>query len=224
MNPIKKEYLEFLTQLATNNNKPWFEAHKTEFKAIETEVKTWFDEVKMLMNAHDVIEKVKVFRVYRDVRFSKDKTPYKSHFAGNWIRLGAERRGGYYLQIKPGASFLAAGFWQPEKDDLMRIRKELEMDAKEFKDLLADKKLKSIWGDLQGEGLKTAPKGFDKDHPDIEIIKKNQFIFVKNLKDSEVLHQDFGRHISEYFNILRPWLDYMSHVLTTNPNGESLLD
>ena len=165
-----------------------------------------------------------MFRIYRDVRFSKDKTPYKSHFACSFSRMGASRRGGYYLRIKPGDTFLATGFWGPEKEDLFRVRKELALDATEFRAVFNDKTFKSAWGELQGETLKTAPKGFDKEHPDIDLIRHKQFIFVKNFTDKEVLSKDFLKEIDTSFKAIRPFFDLMSSVLTTNLNGESLID
>ena len=165
-----------------------------------------------------------MFRIYRDVRFSKDKTPYKTHFAGSFSRLGARLRGGYYLHLKPGGSFIATGFWAPNKEDLFRIRKELEMDASEFRKVINEKSFTSVWGKIQGDGVKTAPKGFDKEHPDIDLIKLKQFIFVRNFSDKEVLSNNFIHEVNKSFKAIRPYFDLMSDILTTNLNGESLLD
>ncbi|MDA0985582.1 MAG: DUF2461 domain-containing protein, partial [Bacteroidetes bacterium] len=123
----------------------------------------------------------------------------------------------------PGDSFIATGFWDPNKDDLLRIRKELEMDAQELRNLMANPKLKSYWGELQGDEVKSAPKGFSKEHADIDLIKKKQYLFIKKFTDSEVLAADFQKHLIEHFNAIRPFFDYMSSVLSTNLNGESLL-
>lgn len=108
---VSKEVFNFLSDLKKNNNKEWFEEHKSEFKKYQSEVKTFLEAAKDNLNHHDEIEKTKMFRIYRDVRFSKDKTPYKSHFAGFFSRLGAHLRGGYYIHIKPGESFLGVGFF-----------------------------------------------------------------------------------------------------------------
>jgi len=165
-----------------------------------------------------------MFRIYRDVRFSHDKTPYKTHFAGSFSRSGARLRGGYYLRIKPGESFVATGFWDPNKEDLLRLRKELELDASDFRKVIEDKKFKKIWGELQGDQVKTAPKGFNKEHENIDLIKKKQFIFVRNFTDNEVLADDFGKKVGASFKAIRPYFDLMSDILTTNLNGESILD
>ncbi len=220
---IAEHVFDFLRLLEKNNNREWFEAHKSTFKTHQSEVKSFFEAVKENLDQHDEIEKMKLFRIYRDVRFSKDKTPYKSHFAGSFSRLGAHLRGGYYIHIKPGGSLLATGFWAPNKEDLFRIRKELEMDAEEFRKVINQKELKSIWGELSGDELKTAPKGFDKEHPDIDLIRKKQFVFVRNLTDKEVLSPSFLNEVDKSFKAIRPYFDLMSDILTTNLNGESIL-
>jgi len=220
---ISKDAFDFLRQLEKNNNKEWFEANKRIFKKHETAVKGFYEAVKDNLNHHDEIEKMKMFRIYRDVRFSKDKTPYKSHFAGSFSRLGSHLRGGYYLHLKPGGSFLATGFWDPNKEDLFRIRKELEMDASEFRKVIGQKSLKSIWGELKGDAVKLMPKGFDKNHPDIDLIKFKQFIFTRNLTDEEVLSDSFLDEVDKSYRAIRPYFDLMSDILTTNLNGESIL-
>lgn len=221
---LSKAVFDFLTELKTNNNRDWFEEHKPIFKKHQSEVKSFLVAVKNNLNHHDEIEKMKLFRIYRDVRFSKDKTPYKSHFAGSFSRLGAHLRGGYYVHLKPGESFLAVGFWDPNKEDLFRIRKELEMDANEFRSIINRKELKAIWGELGGDELKTAPKGFDKEHPDIDLIRKKQFVFVRNLTDKQVLSPSFLDEVDKSFKAIRPYFDLMSDILTTNLNGESILE
>ncbi len=221
---ITKEALDFLSQLEQNNNREWFTAHKKTFKRLESQVKGFYGHLKELMGTHDEIERLKLFRMYRDIRFSKDKTPYKTHFAGSFSRAGAERRGGYYLQIKPGGSFIATGFWEPNPNDLLRIRKELEMDASRFREVVNDRSFKKVWGDLEGEEVKTAPKGFSKDDPNIDLIRKKRFIFMHHFTDREVLDQDFMEEVNASFKAVRPYFDLMSEILTTSLNGESVLD
>lgn len=116
---------------------------------------------------------MKMFRIYRDVRFSKNKQPYKNHLAVSYHRRKPHLRGGYYLHIEPGNSFIACGFWDPKPDDLLRIRKEFEMDDVYIRKILNDPDFVSTFGNLQGEEVKTAPKGFDKNHPAIDLIKKS---------------------------------------------------
>lgn len=221
---ITKETIGFLKALKKNNNREWFAANKAQYQQAHETAKIFYLNLQEALNKHDEIEKHKLFRIYRDVRFSADKTPYKPHFAGSYSRAGASRRGGYYLRIRPGESFIAGGFWQPNKEDLLRIRKELEMDASEFREVIGDKKFKAVWGELQGDEVKTAPKGFNRDHPDIDLIRKKGYIFVRNFTDQEVLAPDFLEAVNDSFKAIRPYFDLMSDILTTNLNGESLLD
>ncbi len=221
---ITKDIFDFLKVLEKNNNREWFTEHKSQFKALESKVKDFYKSILQALEEHDEIEKLKMFRIYRDVRFSKDKTPYKIHFAGSFSRAGASLRGGYYMRLKPGESFIAAGFWEPNKDDLLRIRKEFETDSSEFREILNDPTFKKVWGDLQGEELKTSPKGFDKEDPNIDLIRKKQFIFVKHFSDQEVFSPEFKNTVNESFKTIRPYFDLMSEILTTNLNGETLLD
>lgn len=220
---ITKEAFYFLKKLKNNNTREWFTEHKKEFKNHEADVKGFFSLVMEGLSTHDEIDKMKMFRIYRDVRFSNDKTPYKSHFAGSFSRAGAHLRGGYYLRIKPGETFVATGFWEPNKEDLLRIRKEFEQDATEIREIINKKSFEEIWGQIQGDAVKTAPKGFDKEHANIDLIRRKQFIFVRNFSDKEVLSHEFIDEIGKSFKVIRPYFDYMSDVLTTNLNGESLL-
>lgn len=222
---ITTAVFSFLKKLEKNNNRNWFTEHKKEFKALETDMKAFFNTLGEEVKANDEIERIKIFRIYRDVRFSKNKTPYKINFSSSLSRAGAKLRGGYYTHVQPNnGSFIAAGFWGPEKEDLFRIRKELELDATEFREVIANKKFKNIWGELQGEEVKTAPKGFDKAHSNIDLIKKKQFIFTRNFTDKEVLDANFMSEVNASFKAIRPYFDLMSEVLTTNLNGESLLN
>ena len=221
-NRVPKQAFTFLTILAKNNDREWFNVNKSEYKVIEKEVKEFFEKLLLRMQNYDKIERLKMFRIYRDVRFSKNKDPYKIHISGNYIRIKPTLRGSYYMHIQPGRSFIAAGFWAPEKDDLLRIRKEFELDANEIRRILGEKKIKSIWGEIKGEELKTAPKGFRKDHKNIDLIRKKQFVFTKNFTDEEVLSINFIEEVTEAFKTIIPYFDYMSEVLTTDVNGEKL--
>lgn len=222
---FEKSSFQFLKDLKKNNNRDWFADNKPRFKEAQDNAKAFYGTIQENLNQHDEIEKLKIFRIYRDVRFSPDKTPYKPHFAGSFSRLGKHLRGGYYLRIRPGESFLAGGFWEPNKDDLFRIRKEIEMDASEIKDILNDPTYKKYFGgtfDSFSE-LKTAPRGFDKDHPDVDLLRKKGFIATRNFTDAEVLSPDFINEVDCSFQALRPFFNLFSDILTTNLNGESII-
>lgn len=221
---ISNQTLDFLKKLEKNNNRDWFNENKKEFKSLETDTKKVYNSIFEDLKKHDDLDRVKMFRIYRDVRFSKNKAPYKTHFGGSFHRRKPELRGGYYLHIAPNnGSFIATGFWEPNKDDLFRIRKELEMDASEMRDIIDNKVFKSIWGNLEGDELKSAPRDFDKNHPDIDLIRKKQYIFVKKYTDEEVVSEIFLKDVDNSFKAIRPYFNYMSEVLTTNLNGESII-
>lgn len=219
-----KKGIEFLKLLKENNNREWFQEHKSEYDLIKTENSEFFNQIYKELQKHDSLNKIHISRIYRDVRFSKDKTPYKTNFGVAFSRVKPMLRGGYYLQIGPDNSFAGGGFWAPNKDDLFRIRKEFEMNPEEIRQITSDKTFLNYFGKLEGEdAVKNAPKGFDKTHPAIDLIKKKQFVVRRRFTDQEVLAKDFQKEVLLTFLAMRPFFDYMSDVLTTDQNGESLL-
>ncbi len=225
---ITQENFSFLKELAKNNNRDWFTANKVEYQKQHENVIAFADELLAKLNQHDTIEtlngKKSLYRIYRDVRFSTDKSPYKTHWAGGFSRATKKLRGGYYFQLAPNNnSFIAAGFWAPNKEDLQRIREEIAVDADELRTILSDKKFIETFGELQGEQLKSAPKGFDKDHPNIDLLRFKQFIVTKNFTDKEVQSPDFPDLVNNAFKNIRPFFNYMSEVLTTDRNGNSIV-
>ena len=224
MSSIPKELFPFFIKLEKNNNRDWFQENKPHFKEIESRVKVFGENLKQALELTEQVDRFKLFRVYRDVRFSKNKTPYKTHFGISFHRDKPRCRGGYYIHLKPNESFVAVGFWNPNKKDLLRIRKELELNSSEFRELMAQADFKNTWGKLEGEEVKTAPKGFSKEDPNIDLIRKKMFLFSKKYNDKEVLSKDFLNQVTKDFIAVRPFLDYMSSVLTTDLNGVSLLE
>ena len=127
------------------------------------------------------------------------------------------------MHIKPENSFIAGGFWDPNPKDLFRIRKELEFDAQELRNIINEKKFNLIWGELQGEKVKTAPKNFNKEHPDIDLIRHKQYIFIKKFNDKSVLSSDFLNEVINNFIAIRPFFDHMTNILTTDLNGVPII-
>lgn len=220
---LSNSIFSFFKELKLNNNREWFLENKPIFKSHESQVKIFGEELKSSLNKFDNIDRFKVFRIYRDVRFSKDKTPFKTHFGLTWHRIKPQFRGGYYLHLSPGDNFLACGFWDPSPNDLKRIRQELIFDSQNFKDLINENSFRSTWGELKGNELKTAPRGVDKNHPDIELIRKKQYIFSINYSNKEVCEKNFINRLQDSIKKVRPFVNYMSEVLTTDENGESLI-
>ncbi|MCG2611683.1 DUF2461 domain-containing protein [Flavobacterium sp. SM15] len=219
---VSKATLDFLIQLRNNNNREWFADNKKEFQKLEKDFKASAQELVTELSKSDSIDKIQMFRIYRDVRFSKDKSPYKTNFGVALGRTKPMLRGGYYLHIEPGGSFVGGGFWEPNAEDLNRIRKEFEMDDTEIRKIISDKNFVKIFGTLQGDELKTAPKGFDKEHPAIDLIRKKQYLISRKFTDKEVMDKNFKEEVLNTFLAMRPFFDYMSEVLGTNLNGESI--
>lgn len=219
MNLILENTLSYLSQLKDNNYRDWFAENKSTFEKEQKNIKLFFKSIKDDFETIDNIEKMQVFRIYRDVRFSKDKTPYKSHFSAGFVRQKPYLRGGYYLHIEDNNSFVGGGFWEPNKEDLLRIRKELSIDASELREIIKEKEFKRYFGNLQGEELKTAPRDFDKNHPDIDLIRKKQYLVTRQFTNEEVLSPNFAKEVIVTFKTMRPFFNYMSDVLSTDLNG-----
>lgn len=224
---IPSSSFDFLKQLKKNNNRDWFAIHKATYtKELEAIIR-FSDALLLEMNKHDNIEnesgKKCLFRIYRDTRFSKEKTPYKTHWSGNLKRATKKLRGSYYFHIEPGNSFIGGGFWGPEPQDLKRIRDEFAYDATDFHKILNSKQFKSTFGNLKGEQVQTTPKGFDPKHPEIKLLRYKQFILSRTFTDKEVMQANFVKEVNDTFKKMRPFLNYMSDVLTTDVNGLSIL-
>lgn len=218
--------LTFLRELGENNYREWFQEHKPRYEQAHHNMVNFADALIDRMGEHDQLVpmsgKKSLFRIYRDVRFSKNKTPYKRSISGRMKRDTKWLRGGYYYHIEPGNSFVAGGFWSPNKEDLRRIRDEIAADDMPLREIIADPTFQKMFGTLQGEGVKTAPKGFSKDHPAIDLIRMKQFIVRRHFTDQEVLDANFLEQMIETFVAMRPYFDYMSDVLTTDRNGERI--
>lgn len=222
MNTISKDTFDFLTDIRENNNRDWFAKNKPRYVLAQENTKAFAAHLAELMAAHDNIEPPKVYRIYRDVRFSKNKTPYKSNMGIGFTRATDLLRGGIFLNIEPGNSFAGGGFWAPNGPDLKRIRNEFAVNAQEFRDILASEEFVQYFGTLQGDTLKTAPRGFAKDHPDVDLLRMKQFLVSKEFTDKKVTSKGFAMQANETFKAMRPFFNFMSDVLTTNENGESI--
>jgi uncharacterized protein (TIGR02453 family) len=227
MSTISPTNFDFLKQLKKNNNREWFNDHKEDYLEQHQNTIEFADQVLIELSKHDTIEtptgKKSLYRIYRDVRFGKDKSPYKTHWAGGFKRATKKLRGGYYFHIEKGNAMVGGGFWAPNKEDLLRIREDITFDAEPLRKIINSKSFKDNFGTLDGEQLKTCPKGFDKEHPDVDLLRYKQFIIAKKFTDQEVLSPDFSKKVSDTFQLMRPFFDYMSESLTTDANGESLI-
>ena len=223
MNQIPKDLFKFFIELRKNNNREWFADYKDHYNHLKDISALVFNDIEQGLGLTDQLESHKIFRIYRDVRFSKNKLPFKTHLSTSIHREGKHLRGGYYVHIEPGNSFIACGFWNPNKEDLYRIRKEIESEYVEFSTLLEAKELKKQWGILYGDQLKSCPKGFNKEHVAIKWLRYKQFILKKGFTDKECLAEDFSIKVVDLFRAARPFLDFMTLALTTDLNGESIV-
>ena len=219
--------LAFLKNLKENNNREWFTANKKVYQEALDQMILFADDLLAEMKKHDQIETVSgkksLFRIYKDVRFSKDKSPYKINLSGSFRRATSFLRGGYYFHIQPGGSFLAGGFWAPNSQDLKHIREQIAQDPEPLREIIADKNFKKYFGTLDGDQVKTAPKGFSKEDPAIDLLRYKQMIVTHSFSDKEVVSPDFAKNLSKGSQQIRPFFDYMSDILTTDLNGESLI-
>lgn len=208
--------LKFLKQLAKNNNKEWFDANrkvydagKAEFEAI---VKSVIDKSVLFDPKLAGLEARKcLFRINKDVRFSKDKSPYKLNMGAS-INPGGKKSEipGYYIHVEPGKSFLAGGSYQPMPDVLAAIRQEIDYNTVEFKKILSAKDFKTYFKELsQEDKLKTAPKGYDKNHPEIALLQHKNFIMVHDLKDEDVLDKNFPAYAAKVFKAMLPMNEFL---------------
>jgi len=222
MSVIKKETIKFLRDVRKNNNRPWFQANKERYVVANDNMKAFVEAWETEMSKWDNIERRKLFRIYRDVRFSKDKTPYNSHWSMSLTRTKPYLRGGYFMKITQEGGYLASGFWNPNSGDMNLIRANIDRDAKSFRKAINNKKLVSVWGELEGAVVKTSPKGYHKDHPDIDLLRHKQFIFSKTYTAKEIMDPGFLKEAVKSYKALKPYLAHMSEILSYDLNGEPL--
>lgn len=220
---IPSSNFDFLNSLGRNNNRDWFADHKDEFLQQQGIIEVVAEELLTELNIHDLIEtpsgKKSIHRIYRDTRFSKDKIPYKTNWSGSFRRATKWRRGGYYFHIEPGNSFVAGGFFGPSAEDLRRIREDMSFDPEPLRNILKADQFVQNFGSLQGDRLKTTPKGFSSDDEAIDLLRYKQFLLVRKFTDKEVLSNDYVELVNDTFIAMRPFFDYMSVVLTSDGDG-----
>lgn len=213
--------LTFFRELKRNNNRTWFERHKGEY---ETYVKAPMESLIASLRASfarfapefDVNPKRAVFRIYRDIRFSKDKTPYKTHVAAHIVLRGKPKGlvgSGYYLDIEPGEVFVGAGIYMPDGDQLKRIRKALDSRGHEFLEIVRNRRFTKLFGAPKGETLKRIPAGYDEYHPMAEWLKFKQFFVGVSWKDSVCTRPTFADEAARACEVATPFVQYLNRAL-----------
>ncbi len=209
--------LKFLNSLAKNNNREWFEKNKPSYLLVKSDFEEF---VAALLNELILIDeslaalnpKKLAFRIYRDVRFSKDKSPYKINMGAGFSAGGKmEQEPGYYLHLQPGnKSFLAAGMYIPEADKLSKIRQEIDYNSEVFLSILNNKAFKKLFPSLSDfDKLKTAPKGYAKDHPQVELLRLKSFIVSHPFTDDEVKDKRFLKQLVGTIKTCKPLKDFL---------------
>lgn len=221
MSSISKSTFKFLKDLKANNNREWFTKNKGVYEEAKANFDAFIDELIKAIATFDPeiahhTAKSTVFRIYRDVRFSKDKSPYKTHFGAHITsaqkRSDIHTRSGYYIHIGPGESMLAGGAYMPQGDWLKNIRQEIDYNGDDLEKIILNPQFQTVFGELDGESLKRPPKGYDPEHKHIDLLKKKSFLATHQVKDSEVTKPDFLDHAKMVFETLKPLGDFLNKV------------
>lgn len=213
---IEASTLHFLKNLSKNNNREWFTENKDQYITAQQNVLNVVENLIEKIGAFDeeimkIDAKKSLYRIYRDVRFSKDKSPYKTNFGAGLGMGKGNKISGYYLHVEPGKSFLAGGVYQPENSVLKEIRKEISMNAKEFLEILEQDDFRNNFRGLSVEGkLQRVPNGFEKDDPMAEFLKLKNFIVVHPISDDALMGENATKNIAKIFKSMKPLNDFLS--------------
>lgn len=213
--------LKFLKDLTRNNDREWFEKNKSRYLQAKQDYEELISEVLGELQKFDdglggLEPKKLIFRIYRDVRFSKDKRPYKTNMGAGFSPNGKlVEEPGYYLHIEPGKSFVAGGIYMPNPENLGRIRQEIDYNAEHLQKIINAKRFKSIYPAFdEFDKLKTAPKGYPKDHPMIDILKLKSFIVSKDFTDKDVLDKKFPKIVAAHAKLIKPLNDFIKTAIS----------
>jgi uncharacterized protein (TIGR02453 family) len=216
MNIIKPETLTFLNDLTVNNNREWFNENKAVYTAAQENIIAFLDGLIKEISSFDeelgkIDGKKSLFRIYRDTRFSKDKSPYKTNFGASLGMGKGSQKGGYYLHLEPGKSFLAGGIYMPESSVLKEVRKEISLYGEDFLKIINHKEFKKHFPELdQDDKLKKVPQGFEKEDPMGEYLKLKNFIVIYYLKDEEIMDKNAIKNMTKIFKLMKPFNDFLN--------------
>jgi uncharacterized protein (TIGR02453 family) len=219
---LQPSTLKFLKDLQKNNNKPWFDAHRKQYEDAKTDFASF---IQTIIDKHGKKDesiahlkaKETTFRINRDVRFSKDKSPYKNNIGAYMARGGKKSIfGGYYFHCQPGRCFTGGGLWMPMPPELSKVRQEIDYNFSDFKKIIGTKKFKSIYGDLSRNAeyvLTRVPKGYEADNPAAEYLKLKSFVAMTPLKESDLTSKDLVKKTVASFEALQPLLEFINESL-----------
>ena len=218
METIRKSTLSFLTDLQKNNERDWFKSNQKSYIEAKLNFESFIQEIISETTVFDPIlkgleAKSCIFRINRDIRFSHDKSPYKTNF-GAFIVKGGRKNGdrfaGYYLHIEPGKSFIAGGAYMPPSPWLSAIREKIDHDPAKFLKIINNKDFIKTYGQLGGDKLKTPPRGYSSDNPNIELLKFKSYLVLKNVPDRVVTSSNYFEIVIEALKIMKPLNDFLT--------------
>jgi uncharacterized protein (TIGR02453 family) len=219
---IQPSTLSYLKKLARNNNKEWFDKHRTEYDAVK---KNFELVVQEAVDRHSKIDpdltgleaKKCIFRINRDVRFSKDKTPYKTNLGASMSRGGKKSVfADYYMHIEPGKSFVGGGMWMPEAVDLRKVRQEIDYCWDEFNRIVSSPGFRKYYGTLyrsDGVEMTRVPQGFEKDNPAAAFLKLKHIIGIYEMPDEDVTSKGFINKVLNAYKALMPMVKFLNRAL-----------
>ena len=202
--------MQFLTDIKANNNRVWFADNKARFQTIYEAMKGFAAVMHTIISNEEPIEYMRVKRIYRDLRFSKDRTPYRT-FLGSYFRRKSKVKSSYYLQIEPGCSYLEGSFREINSIDLKQIREVIAADSQPLQTILDATNFKANFDKLRGETVKTSPRGYKINHPAIHLLRHKEFILRKSFTDDVVLADDFLETILNTYRAMQPFFKYMDN-------------
>lgn len=212
--------IKFLEALKINNNREWFNSHKNEYLIAQKNFENFLNRLIPQIREFDldigtITAKECIFRIYRDVRFSNDKSPYKTNMGG-FIAKGGRKsgNGGYYLHVEPGGSMIAGGIYMPANDILKKIRQEIVYNTEEFKKIISTASFIKTFGQLEGEKLMRPPKDFPADYPDMDLIKLKSYTVFHNVDDASLFSKDFEALALSVFKEMQPLNKFLNQAVT----------
>jgi len=219
---LQASTIKFLKDLKKNNNKPWFDGHRKSYEEAKSDFEKFIQSIidrhsKKDSSLKELRAKACVFRINRDIRFSKDKTPYKTNMGASINRGGKKSiYAGYYFHVEPGESFVGGGIWIPMAPELKKVRQEIDYNLADFRKIIGSKKFKKVYGNLYtGEdvSLRKVPQGFEKDNPSADFLKLKSFLAMKKIKDADLQGQTLDLQVLEAFDALQPLVEFINKSL-----------
>lgn len=216
---LHKSSFEFLKNLAENNQKEWMDVHRKEYEAAKEDFKIGVTAIinglqELGMDTTALTASNCIFRLNRDIRFTTDKSPYKTNFGAAFSPHGRKaQEPGYYLHIEPGKSFVGGGMWMPEASQLKKIRQEIDYNFKEFQQIVLNQKFKSLFHQIEGPKLIRAPKGYQEDHPALEYLKLKSFTVGVSLTDAQLCNKNAVELVLDVFRTMKPFIDFLNTAL-----------